>query len=126
MVKKGGQAKTFKIKQYILLAILPKNRLSGEAARLACRIYTIAREAYTIISKDDQIKGLHQALIFKVISPEINFNISFPKPKNPVLKKIILPNAVTLANYKKNISAIQKAGRKGISIINYTAEEINR
>ena len=50
LVRKGGETLTYIIGQIILLAIPPKNRLSIEATRLLCRILTVVKGAYTLLS----------------------------------------------------------------------------
>jgi len=50
VARRGGQKLTYKVGQIVLLAILLKNRLSIEATRLPCRILTVIKEAYTLLS----------------------------------------------------------------------------
>jgi hypothetical protein len=50
MVYKGSEKLTYKAGQTILLTIPLKNRLSVEATRLPCRILTVVKGAYTLLS----------------------------------------------------------------------------
>jgi hypothetical protein len=50
LARKGGKTLTYKVGQIVLLAIPPKNRLSIEATRLPCRILTLVKGAYTLLS----------------------------------------------------------------------------
>ena len=50
VARRGGQKLTYEVGQIVLLAILLKNRLSIEATRLPCRILTVIKEAYTLLS----------------------------------------------------------------------------
>jgi hypothetical protein len=50
MVCKGGKKLIYKAGQIVLLAIPLKNRLTIEATRLPCRILTIIKGAYTLLS----------------------------------------------------------------------------
>jgi hypothetical protein len=47
---KGGEILAYKVGQIILLVIPLKNRLSIEATRLPCRILTVIKGAYTLLS----------------------------------------------------------------------------
>jgi hypothetical protein len=60
MVCKGGEKLTYKVGQIVLLAIPLKNRLSAEATRLPCRILTVVKGAYTLLSQYGPLKGRHQ------------------------------------------------------------------
>jgi hypothetical protein len=50
LARKRGQTLTYKVGQIVLLAIPSKNRLSIEATRLPCRILTVVKGAYTLLS----------------------------------------------------------------------------
>jgi hypothetical protein len=50
IVYKGGEKLIYKAEQIVLLAIPLKNRLTIEATRLPCRILTIVKGAYTLLS----------------------------------------------------------------------------
>ena len=47
---KRGETLTYEVGQIVLLAILLKNRLLVEATRLPCRILTVVKGAYTLLS----------------------------------------------------------------------------
>jgi hypothetical protein len=47
---KGGETLTYEVGQIVLLAIPPKNRLLVEVTRLPCRILTVVKGAYTLLS----------------------------------------------------------------------------
>jgi hypothetical protein len=99
---KGGETLAYKVDQIVLLAIPPKNRLSIEATRLPCRILTIIKGAYTLLSQYGPLKGRHQGSTLRAITTQEDFNI----PLAPLAKAklITLPSAVTLANNRKSIS----------------------
>jgi hypothetical protein len=67
MVYKGSEKLTYKAGQIILLAIPLKNRLTIEATRLPCRILTIVKGAYTLLSQYGPLKGRHQGSSFLAI-----------------------------------------------------------
>jgi hypothetical protein len=50
IVYKGSEKLTYVVGQIVLLTIPPKNRLSAEATCLPCRILTIVKGAYTLLS----------------------------------------------------------------------------
>jgi len=103
MVTKGGSKTTFAIGQFVTLAIPPKNRLSTEASRLPCRIVRSIRGAYGLLCAHGSLKGLHQASTLKAVLDSVTFNI--PETVTPKVKKLTLPQAVTLSNNRKSIAA---------------------
>jgi hypothetical protein len=52
LARKGGENLIYKASQIVLLAIPHKNRLLVEATRLPCRILTVIKGAYTLLSSD--------------------------------------------------------------------------
>jgi hypothetical protein len=108
LARKGGETLTYEVGQIVLLAIPPKNRLSIEATRLPCRILTVVKGAYTLLSQHGPLKGRHQGSTLRAIQTQEDFGI----PMAPLAKAklITLPSAVTLANNRKSISAQQKMG----------------
>jgi hypothetical protein len=103
LARKGGETLTYEVGQIVLLAIPPKNRLSVEATRLPCRILTVVKGAYTLLSQHGPLKGRHQGSTLLAIKTQEDFGI----PMAPLAKAklITLPSAVTLANNCKSISA---------------------
>jgi hypothetical protein len=99
---KGGETLTYKVGQIVLLAIPPKNRLSVEAIRLPCRILTVVKGAYTLLSQHSPLRGRHQGSTLRAIGSQEDFGI----PMTPLDKSklITLPAIVTLANNCKSIS----------------------
>jgi hypothetical protein len=67
LARKRGETLTYKVGQIVLLAILLKNRLSIEATRLPCRILTVVKGAYTLLSQHSPLKGYYQGLTLCVI-----------------------------------------------------------
>ena len=59
LAKKGGETLTYKVGQIVLLVIPLKNRLFIEATCLPCRILTIVKGAYTLLSQYSSLKGRH-------------------------------------------------------------------
>jgi hypothetical protein len=108
MVVKGGPKTSFTIGQFVTLAIPPKNRLSTEASRLPCRIVRSIRGAYALLCAHGLLRGLHQASTLKAVLDGVTFDI--PESVPPQTKKLTLPQAVTLSNNRKSITAQQKAG----------------
>jgi hypothetical protein len=102
MVCKGGKKLIYKAGQIVLLAIPLKNRLTIEATRLPCRILTIIKGAYTLLSQHSPLKGRHQGSSLLVIKTQEDFGIPIELLTNA--KLITLPSAVTLANNRKSIS----------------------
>jgi hypothetical protein len=47
---KGGETLTYKVGQIVLFIIPPKNRLLVEVTRLPCRILTVVKGAYILLS----------------------------------------------------------------------------
>jgi hypothetical protein len=108
LARKGGETLTYEVGQIVLLAIPPKNRLSIEATRLPCRILTVVKGAYTLLSQYGPLKGRHQGSTLVAMRTQEDFSI----PMAPLAraKLITLPSAVTMANNRKSISAQQKMG----------------
>jgi hypothetical protein len=108
LARKGGETLTYEVGQIVLLAIPPKNRLSVEATRLPCRILTVIKGAYTLLSQHGPLKGRHQGSTLLAIKTQEDFDI----PMAPLAKAklITLPAAVTIANNRKSISVQQKMG----------------
>jgi hypothetical protein len=102
LARKGGETLAYEVGQIVLLAIPPKNRLSIEATRLPCRILTVIKGAYTLLSQYGPLKGRHQGSTLRAITTQEDFGI----PLAPLAKAklITLPSAVTLANNRKSIS----------------------
>jgi hypothetical protein len=90
---KGGETLTYEVGQIVLLAIPPKNRLSVEATRLPCRILTVVKGAYTLLSQYGPLKGRHQGSTLLVIKSQENFGI--PMALMAKAKLITFPSAVT-------------------------------
>ena len=57
LARKGGTTLIYEVGQIVLFAILFKNRLSVEATRLPCRILTVVKGAYTLLSQHSPLKG---------------------------------------------------------------------
>ena len=108
IVYKGSEKLIYKAGQIILLIIPLKNRLSAEATRLPCRILTVVKGAYTLLSQHGPLKGRHQGSSLLAIKTQEDFGIPMELLANA--KLITLPFAVTLANNRKSISAQQKIG----------------
>ena len=108
LARKGGQTLTYEVGQIVLLAIPSKNRLSVEATRLPCRILTVVKGAYTLLSQHSPLKGRHQGSTLLAMKTQEDFGIPMAPPAKA--KLITLPSAVTLANNRKSISAQQKMG----------------
>jgi hypothetical protein len=102
LVRKRGKTLTYVVGQIVLLAIPPKNRLSVEATCLPCRILTVVKGAYTLLSQHGPLKGRHQGSALLTIKTQEDFNI----PMAPLAKAklITLPSTVTIANNRKSIS----------------------
>jgi hypothetical protein len=98
---KGGKTLTYIVGQIVLLAIPLKNRLSIKATRLLCRILTVVRGAYTLLSQYGPLKGCHQGSALLIIKTQEDFNI----PIAPLAKAklITLPSIVIIANNCKSI-----------------------
>jgi hypothetical protein len=93
-----------------LLAISRENRLIIKASCLLVCVIKIVKEAYTLLSSQGQIKSSYLAsLLVPVLS---NKDFGIPKALEKEAKPITLFVAVTKANNKKPISALQKAGNK--------------
>jgi hypothetical protein len=108
--KRGGKQTSYELNQIVLLAIPRKNRLTIEASRLPARVIKIVKGAYTLLSQHGQLKGSHQASsLVPVLSGE-DFDI--PEAAEKGAKPIALSTAVTKANNRKSISAMQKAGNR--------------
>jgi hypothetical protein len=103
LARKRGQTLTYKVGQIVLLAIPSKNRLSVETTRLPCRILTVVKGAYTLLSQHSPLKGRHQGSTLLTIKTQEDFGIPMTPPAKA--KLITLPSAVTLANNRKSISA---------------------
>jgi len=108
MVAKGGLKTTFTVGQFVTLAIPPKNRLLTEGSRLPCRIVKSVRGAYALLCIYGLLRGLHQGSTLKAVLDGVTFNI--PETVPPKVKKLTLPQAVTLSNNRKSIAAQQKEG----------------
>jgi hypothetical protein len=93
-----------------LLAIPRENRLTIKASRLLVRVIKIVKGAYTLLFSQGQIRSSYLAFsLVPVLSGE---DFSIPEAPEKGAKPIILSVAVTKANNKKPISALQKAGNK--------------
>jgi hypothetical protein len=103
LARKGGATLTYEVGQIVLFAILPKNRLSVEAIRLPCRILTVVKGAYTLLSQHGPLKGRHQGSTLLVMKSQEDFGILIALLAKA--KLITLFSAVTLANNRKSISA---------------------
>ena len=103
LARKGGENLIYKASQIVLLAIPHKNRLSVEATRLPCRILTVVKGAYTLLSQYSPLKGRHQGSSLLAMKTQEDFGI----PITPLAKAklITLPSIVTIANNRKSISA---------------------
>jgi hypothetical protein len=121
MVYKGGEKLIYKAGQIVLLAIPLKNRLTVEATRLPCRILTIIKGAYTLLSQYGPLKGRHQGSSLLVMKTQEDFGIPIEPLTNA--KSITLPSAVTLTNNRKSISVQQKIGKAAIQKRKRTAVE---
>jgi hypothetical protein len=108
--KRGGKQTTYELEQIVLLAIPRKNRLTVEASRLPTRVIKIVKGAYTLLSQHGQLKGSHQASSLVPVLSGDDFGISRAPGKGA--KPIALSVAVTKANNRKPISAMQKAGNE--------------
>ena len=106
LARKGGETLTYEVGQIVLLAIPPKNRLSVEAIRLPCRILTVVKGAYTLLSQHGPFRGRHQGSTLRAMNSQEDFGI----PIAPLAKAklITLLSTVTLANNRKSISTQQK------------------
>ena len=102
MVYKGGEKLIYKARQIVLFAIPLKNCLTVEATRLPCRILTIVKGAYTLLSQHGPLKGRHQGSSLLAMKTQEDFGIPIELLTNA--KLITLPSAVTLANNRKSIS----------------------
>ena len=102
MVCKGGEKLIYKAGQIVLLAIPLKNRLIIKATRLPCRILTIIKGAYTLLSQYGPLKGRYQWSSLLIIKTQEDFGIPMELLTNA--KLITLPFMVTLANNRKSIS----------------------
>ena len=80
-----------------------KNRLSVEAIRLPCRILTVVKGAYTLLSQHSPLKGRHQGSSLITVQSKEDFEISLVLVAKA--KPIPLPAVVTAANNRKSISA---------------------
>ena len=103
IITKGGLKITFIISQFVILAILLKNRLSTESSRLPCRIVKFIRGAYTLLYIYSLLRGLHQGSTLKAILDGVTFDILEIVPLK--VKRLTLPYAVTLTNNRKSIAA---------------------
>ena len=103
LAHRGGENLIYKAGQIVLLAIPHKNRLSVEATRLPCRILTVVKGAYTLLSQYGPLKGRHQGSSLLAMKTQEDFGI----PMAPLAKAklITLPSAVTMANNRKSILA---------------------
>jgi hypothetical protein len=63
VARRGGQKLTYEVGQIVLLAIPLKNRLSVEATRLPCRILTVVKEVYTLLSQHGPSRAVTRALL---------------------------------------------------------------
>jgi hypothetical protein len=68
LARKGGETLTYEVGQIVLLAIPPKNSLAVEAIRLPCRILTVIKGAYTLLSQHSPLKGRHQGSTLRVMN----------------------------------------------------------
>jgi hypothetical protein len=102
MVCKGGKKLIYKAGQIVLLTIPLKNHLTIEATHLPCRILTIVKGAYNLLSQYSPFKGRHQGSSLLAIKTQEDFRIPIEPLTNA--KSITLPFTVTLANNRKSIS----------------------
>ena len=121
LARKGGTTLIYEVGQIVLFAILFKNRLSVEATRLPCRILTVVKGAYTLLSQHGPFRGRHQGSTLRAMNSQEDFGI----PMTPLdkAKLITLPATVTLANNRKSISVQQKMGALATKKRNRTAVE---
>jgi hypothetical protein len=105
--KREGKQTSYNLNQIVLLAIPRKNRLTIKASRLPAQVIKIVKGAYTLLSQHRQLKGSHQASSLVPVLSRKDFDI--PKAAEKKAKPIALSTAVTKANNRKSISAIQKA-----------------
>jgi hypothetical protein len=75
-------------------------------------VIKIVKGAYTLLSQHGQLKGSYQASLLVPVFLGEDFNI--PEAAEKGAKPIALSTAVTKANNRKSISAMQKAGNKAI------------
>jgi hypothetical protein len=121
LARKGGETLTYEVGQIVLFTIPLKNRLSVEATRLPCRILTVVKRAYTLLSQYSPFRGRHQGLTLRVMNSQEDFSI----PMTPLdkAKLITLLTVVTLANNRKSISVQQKMGALATKKRNRTVVE---
>jgi hypothetical protein len=103
LARRGGENLIYEAGQIVLFTIPHKNRLSVEATRLLCRILTVVKSAYTLLSQYSPLKGRHQGSSLLAMKTQEDFGI----PITPLAKAklITLPSIVTIANNRKSISA---------------------
>ena len=103
LARRGGENLIYEAGQIVLFTIPHKNRLSVEATRLLCRILTVVKSAYTLLSQYSPLKGRHQGSSLLAMKTQEDFGI----PITPLAKAklITLPTIVTIANNRKSISA---------------------
>jgi hypothetical protein len=107
---RGGKQTSYSLGQILLLAIPRENRLTIEASRLPVRVIKIVKGAYTLLSSQGQIRSSYLASsLVPVLSGE---DFGIPEAPEKGAKPITLSAAVTKANNRKPISALQKAGNK--------------
>ena len=66
------------------------------------------RNSYPLLTAHGPLQGLHQGSTLKAVLDGVTFNI--PRTVDEKVKRITLPQAVTLSNNRKSISAQQKLG----------------
>jgi hypothetical protein len=109
-VAREGKQTSYSLGQILLLAISQENRLTIKASRLPVRVIKIVKRAYTLLSSQGQIRSSYLAFLLVPVLSGKDFGI--PKAPEKEAKPITLSAAVTKANNKKPISALQKAGNK--------------
>jgi hypothetical protein len=102
LARKGDETLTYIVSQIVLFTIPLKNRLSIEATRLPCRILTVVKGAYTLLSQYSPLKGRHQGSALLAMKTQEDFDI--PITLLAKAKLITLPSTVTIANNRKSIS----------------------
>jgi hypothetical protein len=75
LARKGGETLTYEVGQIVLFAIPPKNRLSVETTRLPCRILTVVKGAYTLLSQHGLLRGRHQGSTLRAMNSQEDFGI---------------------------------------------------
>ena len=88
---------------------------------MPCRILTVVKGAYTLLSQHGPLRGRHQGSTLRAIGSQEDFSILMtPLDKG---KLITLPAIITLANNRKSISVQQKMGALAIKKRNRTVVE---